>query len=199
MTIFIPGAGHTLLGRNQFQVMQLSWKHIYQPKVVNTTYGVKDTLAKYPNVFKNKLDTLKGFIAKLSVHLEMKAIFRKACYVLYVLCEKLDKNFTNLSLFIEPVQYSEWTDFIVYQSICLYTNHQTKEQDTSQSLNSLLSFCNFHTKLRQGQKLNLRSEFLQMPLDKDSKQYLNIPHGLNRFYHFRFLTLDICQHCMENL
>ena len=74
----IPEYGPTLLGRNWLQVIQFNWKHLHQLKAVNATPVVEDILAKYPDVFKDELGTLKGFTAKLSVDPKTKPIFCKS-------------------------------------------------------------------------------------------------------------------------
>jgi len=53
-------------------------------------------LARYPDVFKDELGTLKGFTAKLNVEEDVKPIFCKARPVPLALQEKVDAELARL-------------------------------------------------------------------------------------------------------
>jgi len=213
--VVVPGAGPMLLGRNWLQVVQLSWKRIYQLKSVNATPAIEDIIAKYPDVFKNELGTLKGFTAKLSVDPRTKPIFCKARHVPFALREKVDKELDRLVSegIVEPVQYSEWAAPIVAvvktdQSIRLCGDYKmTINKCSNLDQYPIPRIDDLYAKLVGGQKftkLDLRSAFLQVPLEENSKKYLtiNTQRGLYRFNRLSFGVKSapgIYQRCMDNL
>lgn len=107
--VLVSGAGHTFLGRNWLQVVQLSWKCIYQLKTVNNHICCERIFIRYPDFFKDKFGKLKSFTTALSVVLKMKSIFYKAWHVPFALGEKVNRETDRLQSLgiIEPMQYSE--------------------------------------------------------------------------------------------
>ena len=85
----IKGSGVNLLGRNWMALMRLNWENIfeklqghnpYKEKVncVNIQKELETVTNKYPNVFSEKLGTIKGVQAKINVIPNSNPKFMKA-------------------------------------------------------------------------------------------------------------------------
>lgn len=83
-------------GRNWLQVVQLSWKCIYQLKAVNNHICCDRIFIRYPDFFKDKFGELKSFTTTLSVVLKMKPTFYKAWHVPFALGEKVNREMVRL-------------------------------------------------------------------------------------------------------
>ena len=85
----IKGSGVNLLGRNWMTLMRLNWENIFEKlqghnpdkekvNCVNIQKELEAVTNKYPNVFSEKLGTIKGVQAKINVIPNSKPKFMKA-------------------------------------------------------------------------------------------------------------------------
>ena len=194
--VVLPGSGPTLTGSNWLELIQLSWNRIHQLKAVNVTPTVENIILRYLDIFKDELGELRNYTASLRVGPNTKPIFCKARHGPNVLQEKVDKEPNRLEFggIIEPIKYSEWAASIVAvlktdQWIRLYGDYKiTVNKCTNLDSYPIPKIEDLYTKLGQGRKLtklDLRSTFLQVPLQKDPKKFLriNTPCALYQFNH----------------
>jgi len=213
--LIVPGDGTTLLGQNWLDVVKLNWKHIHRLQTAKPPTVRQHLLARYPDVFKDELGTLKGFTAKLNVEKDVKPIFCKARAVPLALQEKVDAELARLEKLdiIESVQYSNWAAPVVPvvkadKSIRLCGDYKMSINKCS-SLDKypIPRIDDLYVKLSGGQsltKLDMTSAYLQVVLDEDSKEYLtiNMHWGLHRHNRLSFVvksTPGIYQHCLDSL
>ena len=76
---------------------------------------LREMVQKYPQLFEDSLDTLKGATAKIYIDPTATPIFHKARPVPYALREKIEQDLDRLEKAgtIQPVQYSEWATPVV--------------------------------------------------------------------------------------
>ena len=113
--LVVPGDGPTFLRQNWLDVVKLIWEHIHRLQASKPPTVLQHLLARYPDVFKDELGTLKGFITKLNVGKDVNPIFCKARPVPLALQEKVDAELARLEKLgiIESVQYSNWAAPVV--------------------------------------------------------------------------------------
>ena len=77
LLIIIPGDGPSLLGQKWLEVIELNWKKVHQLRATNASnpHGV---LARYPDIFNDRLGTLRDYSTKLNIDKDAKPIFCKA-------------------------------------------------------------------------------------------------------------------------
>ena len=78
--LIVPGDGPALWGRSWLSAIKLNW-----PSIKSITYGVESLIAKYPDLFKEELGTLKGVEIKLSIAKDAILQFKKPRPVPYAL------------------------------------------------------------------------------------------------------------------
>uniref|UniRef100_A0A8C4Q2Z7 ribonuclease H n=1 Tax=Eptatretus burgeri TaxID=7764 RepID=A0A8C4Q2Z7_EPTBU len=213
--LIIPGDGPTLHGRNWLDVVKLNWEHIHRLQASKPPTVLQHLLARYPDVFKDELGTLKGFTAKLNIEKDAKPIFSKAHPVPFALQEKVDAELARLEKLgiIESVQYSNWAAPVVPvvkadKSIRLCGDYKMSINKCS-TLDKypIPRIDDLSAKLSGGQsftKLDMRSADLQVVLHEDSKGYLiiNTHRGLYRYNRLSFGVKSapgIYQSCMDSL
>ncbi|XP_078412396.1 sodium- and chloride-dependent neutral and basic amino acid transporter B(0+)-like [Cetorhinus maximus] len=99
------GKGPSPLGLDWLKKIKLNWAAIFQVR----TEGLSELLRKYDNVFRDKLDKIKGLQAKIYMDPEAAPQFFRARLVPYALCEKVDAELKRLEELgiIQPLQFSE--------------------------------------------------------------------------------------------
>ena len=108
--LVIKGTGPSLLGRNWLQAIRLNWGEIK-----HVSSELDQLIAKFPEVFKEGLGTVKGCQVKLSVKEGAKPKFFKPRSVPFALKEAIEKDLDRLEQLgvVTKVNYSEWAAPIV--------------------------------------------------------------------------------------
>ena len=122
----IKGSGVNLLGRNWMALMQLNWENIFEQlqehnpnkekvNCVNIQKELETVTNKYPNVFSEKLGTIKGAQAKINVITNSKPKFMKARTVPFAMeaAVELETERMENERILNTVMFSEWTSPIV--------------------------------------------------------------------------------------
>ena len=111
--VVVGGKGPSLLGRDWLEWLRLDWREI---RMLNATSNRLDyLLAKHSDLFRDKLDTMKGTTAKLHVSLSVKPRFYRPRSIPYAFRSRVDHALKRLVSegILEPVQFSEWAAPIV--------------------------------------------------------------------------------------
>ena len=100
------------MGRDWLLHLRLGWKQIHSLK---HTISVEKFLESHEAVFKEGLETLKTFKAKIYVDPDVRPIYCKARSVPYSLRVKVEEELDRLVQegVLEPVQFAEWAAPIV--------------------------------------------------------------------------------------
>ena len=146
---------------------------------------LQETLQNFDEVFDDKLGELKGMEAKIDVDPWAQPRFCKARSVPFALKDKVEAELERLERegIIEPIQSAEWAAPIVPVAkgdgsvrICgdyCMTVNQASRLDSY----PLLKVDELFATLAGGKvfsKLDLQHAYLQLPLEKNSKQYTTI-------------------------
>ena len=87
--IVTQGSGPSLFGRDWLAALKLDWQKIFKVKSNRT---VQDVLARYSEVFKDELGTLKGVTAKIHTDPTATPKFHKARSVPFALRKKVEEE-----------------------------------------------------------------------------------------------------------
>ena len=87
--VVVGGSGPPLLGRNWLQQIKLDWKEI---NIVST--NLESLLQQYHTLFKDKLGTMTGVTAKLSVRPDATPKFFRARTTPYALKDAIERDIT---------------------------------------------------------------------------------------------------------
>lgn len=111
--LVVKGEGPSLLGRDLLQKVHLNWWEIWGE--VKSITVAQDILAKYADVFRDELGTLKGTLVKLCVDPNAQPRFFKPRTVPYAMRAKVEAELERLQQagVIEPVKSSDWAAPIV--------------------------------------------------------------------------------------
>ena len=122
----VKGSGVNLLGRNWMALMRLNWENIfeklqghnpYKEKVncVNIQKELETVTNKYPNVFSEKLGTIKGVQAKINVIPNNKPKFMKVRTVLFAIKAAVELEIERMENegILKSVPFFEWASPIV--------------------------------------------------------------------------------------
>ena len=122
----IKGSGVNLLGRNWMALMRLNWENIfeqlqehnpYKEKVscVNIQKELETVTNKYPNVFSEKLGTVKGAQDKINVIPNSRPKFMKAWTVPFAMKPAVELEMERMDNegILKSVPFSEWASSIV--------------------------------------------------------------------------------------
>lgn len=107
----VKGNGPTLLGRNWFKPIGLSWEAIHY--TVHT--GLTSILNQNSEVFEDGLGTFQGFEAHLEIDPNAQPRFNKARPIPYAKRQGVEDELDRLVVegTLEPVEYSDWAAPIV--------------------------------------------------------------------------------------
>ena len=109
--LIVQGSGPSLFGRNWLKEIILDWNEIHHV----WCDSLQVVLDKYPSVFQEGLETLKGFQAKIHVDPHAKPRFFKARTVPYAFRDKVEVELKWLQKegTLEPVEIFAWASPIV--------------------------------------------------------------------------------------
>ena len=189
--VVVKGDGPTLLGRNWLTHIRLNWNEIHY----TNNPGLHELLGKYSEIFQERLGTFKGYEAKIEVDPNATPRFNKARTIPYAMREKVSEELDRLVAegTLEPVDYAEWAAPIVAvmksdrKSVRICGDFRTTVNPVSK-LNRypIPKTEDILATLERGKlftKLDLSQAYLQLKLDKESKEYLVISthKGLFRY------------------
>ena len=181
----VDSTGPPLFGRDWLNVLKLDWPSIkchYSAAETVTLEGVK---ARYPDVFKDELGTVKGIQAQIKVKPDTNPKFCKARPVPYAIKPKVEKELDRLveTGILTKVETSDWATPIVpvmkkngSLRICgdfKVTVNQALEVDQY----PLPKVEDIFASLAGGEKfskLDLKNAYLQMTVKPEDRKYLTI-------------------------
>ena len=192
----IKGGGVNLLGRNWMALMRQNWENIfeqfqehnpYKEKVncVNIQKELETVTNKYPNVFSEKLGTIKGAQAKINVIPNSKPKFMKARTVPFTMKAAVELEIERMENegILKYVPFSEWASPIVIVPksdgrlrICgdyKRTVNPCLDNDTFPQPTPVELFSKIHVG-KKFSKTDLSQAYLQMQLEELSQKYLTI-------------------------
>ena len=157
-------------------------------------------LDRHPEVFSEKLGTMRGFTAKLYVDPNATPRFFSARSVPYALREQVEKELDSLLQdgVLEPVEFSEWAAPIVVvvkrdkTSVRICGDFRVTVNPVSKlDRYPLPKTADLFGKLKNGKffsKLDLSHAYQQLPLEEDSKRFvvINTHKGLFRYTRLPF-------------
>ena len=108
--VVVEGQGPPLFGRNWLSKIRLNWAHIR-----HVSSELDQLLSKYSELFQDKLGTIKGLEAKLTVDPEASPKFFKPRPVPYALRGAIERDLECLETLgvIEWVNHSDWAAPVV--------------------------------------------------------------------------------------
>ena len=201
----IKGSGVNLLGRNWMALMRLNWENIFEQLQEHNTYKEKvncvniqkelETVTnKYPNVFSEKLGTIKGVQAKINVIPNSKPKFMKARMVPFAMKAAVELEIERMENeeILKSVPFSEWASPIVIvpksdgrlricgddkRTVNPCLDNNAFPQPTPEEL-----FSKIHVG-KKFSKIDLSQAYLQMQLEEQSQKYLtiNTSKGLKQY------------------
>ena len=210
----VDGDGPDLMGRDWIKALGVTLK-LGEIHSVEESKSLHDVLEKHSTLFEEKLGCLKGTEVKLNVDSNATPKFFKARSVPLALKGKVEAELDKLESMgiISPVQFSKWAAPIVpvlkqngAVRICgdyKVTINQASLVDTY----PLLRIDELLANLSGGKhfsKLDMSQAYLQLPLDKQSREYVtvNTPKGLYEYNRLPFgvsSAPSIFQRTMDNL
>lgn len=214
--IVVKGKGPSLCGRNWLQQIKLNWRmiktvseHTQPPK------SIPEVIAKYSEVFRDELGTLKDIKATISVKPDATPKFHKARPLPFAMKEKVEKELERLEKdsIISPVKHSEWAAPVVPVTkrdgtLRLCGDYKvTVNQATNTEIYPLPRIEEVLATLSGGKlfsKIDLASAYQQVLLDEDSKKYTTVNTHKGLFVYNRLCfgvnsAVSIFQRIMENL
>lgn len=193
----LKDAGPPLYGREWINKIKPPWKDIKMMKQSQQSQRqqqLDELLNKYKSVFSSELGVLKGIKAKFHLKEDTKPVFCKPRQVPIAMKDKVGAELDNMVAkgVLTPVDYSEWAAPIVpilkkdgSVRICgdfkvTVNPHLEIDQYPLPSINAMLANLSGGDKFT---KIDLKTAYLQMEVDEDSKQYvtINTHKGLFRF------------------
>ena len=194
--LVVKGSGASLLGRNWLKKIRLDWQGICQLQQIPDLH---ETLQKYDDVFDDGLGEIKGMEARIDVDPMAQPRFCKARPVPFALRDKVEAELERLQRagIIEPVQSAEWAAPIVPVvkgdgSVRICGDYRmTVNQASRLDSYPLPKVDELFATLAGGtvfSKLDLQHAYLQLPLEKNSKQYttINTHRGLFQYNRLPF-------------
>lgn len=179
---------------------RLDWKNFFSPS--NRQFVVEGgnderivrLKERYAEIFKPKLGTVKGVTAKLHLKDNVKPVFQKAHPVPYTLCPTAEKELEKMEDegIIEPVEVSNWATPIVCvpntdSSVRVCGDYKGTVNPAIQTeqfpIPTLEEIRGKVPTMKKFTKIDLRSAYQQMVLDKASQQLctINTHKGLFRY------------------
>nr|XP_055046280.1 LOW QUALITY PROTEIN: uncharacterized protein K02A2.6-like [Misgurnus anguillicaudatus] len=209
--LVVKGAGPSLLGRDWLSKLQLNWGEI---KLIRQR-SADEVIAKYSDVFKDELGTLKGTRVKLSVDPNATPRFFKPRTVPYAMRHKVEKELERLQQLgvIEPIQFSDWAAPIVPVlkedgTVRICGDYKlTFNQASKAEAYPIPRVDDLFSKMAGGKtftKLDMSHAYQQLLLEEESKQYvtINTHKGLFKYNRLVFGVSSspaIFQRTMDNL
>lgn len=181
--IVVKGNGPSLCGRNWLEKIKLDWKTIKMvSENTKTPKSIPDVLAKYSQVFKDELGTLKDIKATISVKPDATPRFHKARPLPFAMKARVEEELGRLERenVISPLKHSEWAAPVVPVvkrdgTIRLCGDYKvTVNQATNTDTYPLPRIEEVLATLSGGKlfsKIDLASAYQQVLLDEDSKKY----------------------------
>ena len=194
-----------LFGRAWMTKIRLDWKNLFSPS--NGQFVVKGDnderierlKERYAEIFKPELGTVKGVTAKLHLKDNVKPVFQKARPVPYALRPAVEKELKKMEDegIIEPVEVSNWATPIVCVpktdgSVCVCGDYKGTVNPAIQTeqfpIPTLEEIRGKVSTWKKFTKIDLRSAYQQMVLDKASQQLctINTHKGLFRYTRLPF-------------
>ncbi|XP_061774106.1 uncharacterized protein K02A2.6-like [Nerophis ophidion] len=222
--IVVGVEGPSLCGREWLDEIKLNWKMI-KAAAINTVAenltsaqkpkSIQEVLAKYDEVFKDELGTLKDIKATISVKPDAVPKFHKARVLPFAMKEKVEKELQRLEKegVISPVKHSDWAAPVVpvlkrdgglrlcgdYKvTVNLATNAETYPLPRIEEV--LAALCGG----KIFSKIDLAAAYQQVLLDEESKKYTTVNTHKGLFVYNRLCfgvtsAVSIFQRIMENL
>ena len=206
------GKGPNLMGRDWSSNLKLTINNIYSLSTTSAVQGVLDTHA---TVFSEKLGTFKGAEVRLPVDAHIKPQFFKARSIPFALKPKVEAALERLESLgiIIPVQHSNWAAPVVPVvkqdgTIRLCGDYRvTINKAVKVNSYQLPRVEELFVALSGGKyftKLDMSQAYLQLPLDKQSRELvtINTHRGLLQYTRLPFgvsAAPGVFQRCMENL
>ncbi|XP_062620753.1 uncharacterized protein K02A2.6-like [Saccostrea cucullata] len=211
----VRNRGPSLMGRDWLGEFQLDWSEIFSISEFNKSEGLKKTLDKFEDVFRDELGAVKGMKAKIYVDQAAQPRYYKARPVPYAIKEKVEQELDRLhkSGIIEPVKFSEWAAPIVPVvkgdgSIRICGDYKVTVNAVSKLDNYPIPKTeDLYATLGGGEeftKLDMNQAYNQLLLEDESKKYVtvNTHKGLyqyNRLPYGVSSSPGIFQRTLENL
>ena len=217
--LVVKGKGPSLCGRNWLKQIRLNWKTIKtvsehrQPP--EPPKSIPEVIAKYSEVFRDELGTLKDIKATISVKPDATPKFHKARPLPFAMKEKVEKELERLERdgIISPVKHSEWAAPVVPVdkrdgTLRLCGDYKvTVNQATNTETYPLPRIEEVLATLSGGKlfsKIDLASAYRQVLLDEDSKKFTTVNTHKGLFVYNRLCfgvnsAVSIFQRIMENL
>ena len=201
----IKGSGVNLLGRNWMTLMRLNWENIFEKlqghnpdkekvNCVNIQKELEAVTNKYPNVFSEKLGTIKGVQAKINVIPNSKPKFMKARTVPFAMKAAVELEIERMENegILKSVPFSKWA-----RRIAIVPKSDDRLRicgDYKQTVNPCLDddifpqptpeelFSKIHVR-KKFSKIDLSQAYLQMQLEEQLQKYLtiNTSKGLKQY------------------
>ena len=208
----VDGKGPNLMGRDWLSSLRLTINNINSLSTTSAVQGVLDTHA---TVFSDKLGTFKGAEVRLHVDAHIKPQFFKARSIPFALKSKVEAELERLESLgiIIPVQHSNWAAPVVPVvkqdgTIRLCGDYRvTVNKAVKVDSYPLPRVVELFAALSGGKyftKLDMSQAYLQLPLDKQSRELvtINTHRGLFQYTRLPFgvsAAPGVFQRCMENL
>lgn len=201
-----------MAGQERLQVIHLDWGKILHTSSLEPRSSLENVLAKYADVFAERLGTFKGVKAKIYVDPEAKPKYIKARWVPYALKKNVQFELERLESegIISPV---EWAAPIV--PVAKPNRTVRSCGDYKLTVNQVSKLGNYPiprtgdllATLGGGEKfikLDMSQVYQQMSLDEESQKFatINTHKGLFQYNRLPFgisSTPGIFQRTMENL
>ena len=198
----VKNKGPVLMGRDWLRTIHLDWCSIKSLQASLATSSPKERLdvmlAKYSDVFENKLGTFTSAKAKLSLKDDSQARFLKARPMPYALKPKVEEELRRLQNegILTKVEWSEWATPIVPVpkkdgSVRLCGDYKiTVNPELQAEQYPLPRIEDIFANLAGGQKfskIDLRQAYHQIEMEEDSKKYLTINTHMGLFQYNRLV------------
>ncbi len=209
--LVVKGTGPSLLGRDWLSKIKLNWGEI---RLIRGLCA-DDVVARYPDVFKDELGTLRGTTVKLCVEPNAIPRFFKPRSVPFAMKHKVEKELERLQQLriIESIQFSDWAAPIVPVlkddgTFCICGDYKlTINQAAKLETYPIPRVEDLFSMLAGGKtftKLDMSHAYQQLLLDEESKQYvtINTHKGLFKYNRLVFGVASspaIFQRTMESL
>lgn len=113
--VIAKGEKVALLGRNWLKAIKLDWHNLFSVMPMSKDPEIQKVLDKYPDVFSDKMGTIKGYKADIRLKEKTSPVFKKARPVCYAIRDKVGLELDRLVDVdvLEKVSTSEWASPIV--------------------------------------------------------------------------------------
>ena len=211
----VQNGGPPLFGRDWLSDIQLDWQHIKSLRQTKRTSNLDSLLNKYGVVFGSELGTLRGMKARLSVKEGAVPKFCKPRTVPLAMRKKVNDELDNMVKrgILSPIEWSDWAAPIVpilksdgSVRICgdfkvTVNPHLNVDSYPLPTIDNMLATMAGGSKFT---KIDLKTAYLQMEVEDESKKFLciNTQKGLfvfNRMAYGIAPAAAIFQRAMEQV